>query len=486
LKRVLIALALFTLVGVSLARAQATSATLELNVVLPAVRGTIQSKDPVKKLMVDGLVNYSGSEKLIVECQGVDANGKTVSTAKAKVSAAKAFRMELNLRRLAVGSYQFTFKLMASGQEAASQVVPIIVAPPAQTEVTFDDKRVCYVNGKPFFPIGLYHVSPAAVLGVNARSSAAGLPGIDLFESIKQVRAMGFNVIHHTWGMPKEDYLAYTEKLGMWVIPEVAAPTAEDVALANRHTNVLMWYGSDEPSGETLNVIKRARAQTALLDPHRPVSAAVCNPNLFRAALEGFDFVMLDPYLIRHAPLTNIADWMKAASDAGNGSKAIWLVPQAFTIDSSYWKEPTPEELRCQAYIGLVHGATGFVWYAFWSSEDWSGNPKGRGCWYLPDSKLWDAFPKLNAEVSALAPIILTGQNLGPVRSSAADVHTCLWKYRGKSYLLAVNTQYHAVKCKLEGFGAQADVMFESRKVTTDAGVLSENFLPLEAHVYRF
>jgi len=476
---------LLVFVEVSAVQAQ-TATALELNVVLPAVRGTIQSKDPVKKLVVDGLVTYGGAEKLSVECRGVGADGKTVAAAKARVSAGKAFRMDLNLRRLPVGNYHFTFKVLANGQEVASQVVPIIVAPPARTEVTFDDKRVCYVNGKPFFPIGLYHVSVAAVLGVNERSRAAGLPGIDLFESARQVRARGFNVIHHTWGMPTEEYLAFTDKLGLWVIPEVAAPTADQVALANRHANVLMWYGSDEPAGEVLKAIKRARVQTALLDPHRPVSAAVCNPNLFKAALEGFDFVMLDPYLIRHSPLSGIADWMKMAMDAGKGTKAVWLVPQAFTINSEYWKEPTPEEIRCEAYIGLVHGATGFVWYAFWSSEDWSDNPKGRGCWYLPDSKLWDAFPKLNAEVSELAPIILTGRNLGPVKSTSADVHTCLWKYKGKSYLLAVNTQYHAVKCKLEGFGAEADVMFENRKVTTDAGTLNENFLPLEAHVYRF
>ncbi len=475
----------FALMGVAAVCAQ-TSPTLELNVVLPAVRGTIQSKDPVKKLLVDGMVNYGGSEKLIVECRGVDVSGKTVSTAKARVTAGKSFRMDMNLRRLPVGNYQFTFKLMADGREAASQVVPIIVAPPATTEVTFDDKRVCYVNGKPFFPIGIYHVSSSAIERINVKSRAAGLPEIDLFESIKQLRDMGFNTIHNTWVMPDEDYLAYTEKLGMWVIPEVAAPTAEQVAMANRHTNVLMWYGSDEPSGETLNVIKRARAQTALLDPHRPVSAAVCNPDLFKPALEGFDFVMLDPYIIRYRPLTVIADWMKAAMDAGKGNKALWLVPQAFTIDSPSWKEPTPEEVRCQAYIGLVHGATGFVWYAFWSPENWAGNPKGRNCWLLSDSKLWDSFPKLNAEVSALAPIILTGRNMGPVKSSSSDVHTCLWKYKGKSYLLAVNTQYHAVKCKLEGFGTQADVMFEQRRVTTDGGVLNENFLPLEAHVYRF
>jgi hypothetical protein len=286
--------------------------------------------------------------------------------------------------------------------------------------------------------------------------------------------------------MPDESYLDYSQSLGLWVMPEVASPSQEQVALANRYTNVLMWYGSDEPSGETLNLIKHARVQTAQLDPNRPVSSAVCNPDLFRSALGGFDFVMLDPYTIRFAPLSRISDWMKKAMDAGNGTKPIWLVPQAFTNDSPGCKEPTPEELKCQAYIGLVHGATGLIWYGFWTPEYWSDGHVDRGYWVLSESKLWDAFPKLNAEVSTLAPIILTGKSYGPVKCSSPDIHTCLWKYRGKSYLLTVNTLYTPVDCTIEGFGDNAEVLFENKKVITRGGSLRQKYKPLEVHVYKF
>jgi hypothetical protein len=172
--------------------------------------------------------------------------------------------------------------------------------------------------------------------------------------------------------------------------------------------------------------------------------------------------------------------------DAGNGTKPVWLVPQAFTCDSPVWNEPTPEELKCQAYIGLVHGATGLLWYAFFTTEYWSGNPLDRGYWVLPDSKLWDAFPKLNAEVNTLAPIVLTGQSRGPAKCTSPDVHTCIWKYRGKSYILAVNTLYKPVKCTIKGLGEDAEVMFENKKVVTEDGILKASFKPLEVHVYKF
>lgn len=465
-------------------RPQAAPA-LSLSVAVPVVMGTIQSKDPIKKLVVDGIIGINSTEKLSLVSQGVDANGKVKSNASCRVYSRQNLRFAVDLSKLAVGKYKFTLKLLQNKQVIASQVIPIIIAAPAATEVSFDDKRVCYVNGKPFFPIGLYHVSPAAINAINTKSRAKGLPELDLFAVIKQLRDLGFNTIHHTWGMPDKKYLDCTQSLGMWVVPEVAAPTKEQVELANQYTNVLMWYGSDEPSGETLNIIKRARIKTAELDPHRPVSAAVNSPDLYKAALGGFDFVMMDPYLIRNAPLAGIADCVKKGLDAGNGLKPVWLVPQAFTCDSG-WEEPTPEEIKCEAYIGLVNGATGLIWYAFWTPENWSDSPVGRGYWVLSDTKLWNAFRSLNAEVIKLAPIVLTGQNLGPVKCTSPAVHTCLWKYKGKSFLMAVNTLYTPVNCTLNGFGKQAEVMFENKKVVTEKGILNESFKPLEVHVYDF
>jgi hypothetical protein len=463
-----------------------SESALKLSKAFPIVGGAIQSKDPVKKLIVDVVTGYDKSDKLEMESIGKDPNGRIVSRTKRRIEARKDFQYSVDVNKLTPGKYDFTFKLLKNGKETASQTVPLTVAPPAATEVSFDDKHICYVNGKPFFPIGLYHVSQAAILSINEKSRAKGLPELDLFSVIKQVKDVGFNTIHYTWGMPDEKCLDYTQSLGMWIIPEVAAPTKENVATANKYSNVLMWYGSDEPSGETLNIIKHNRIQTALLDPNRPVAAAVNNPDLYEAALGGFDFVMMDPYVIRSAPMSTISSCIKRGLEASKGMKPVWLVPQAFTIDTPWYKEPTPDEIKCQAYIGLVNGATGFLWYAFWTSEKCSDNPTGRGVWVLSDSKLWDGFRSLNAEINKLAPIILTGKNCGPVKCSSPDVQTCIWKYKGKSYLLAVNTLYKPVNCTIKGMGENAEVMFENKKVVTEDGILKASFKPLEVHVYKF
>jgi len=460
---------------------------LSVQIIQPAFRTTIQSKDPEKKLKAECVVGTKLDKGMTLVCSIKSEDGKEVFSKHQSGNTHKTLKVETDLSKLPVGQYQLVFDVTGKSGTIASKSFPLVIAPPAKTEVTFDSNKTCYVNGKPFFPIGLYHVSPAAIGSINGASKKVGLPEVDLYTMMKEVKARGFNVIHHTWGMPTDEYLKEAADDGLWVLPEVAAPSAEQVATANKYGNVLMWYGADEPAGERLVWIRNALAQTSKLDPHRPVSAAVCFPDLFKPALEGFDFVMMDPYFVGMNMYYELADWIKKGNEASNGTKAVWLVPQAFTIGSTAWVEPTPDDLRCQAYVGLVHSVKGFIWYAFWTSEYWPGNSKGRNMWFLPDTALWDYFPKLNAEISDMAPVYLTGKSTGPVICTSKDVHTNLWKLNGKTYIIAVNATNKALDCEIGGFGKSAsEVKFESRKVTPSHGKITEHFKAMEAHVYQY
>ena len=184
-------------------------------------------------------------------------------------------------------------------------------------EVTFDHRRVCYVNGQPFFPIGLYPTYGASLDRINARAQEVGLPAVGIEETLKSLKEHGFNVAFHTWGMPDEADLEVAQKLGLYVLPEVGAPddaTLERyVALANRFNNVLMWYGIDEPSGERLQRAMDAHAATPPRS-HRPVSAAINHPRLaadaaagLRPADDGSYFIGTRPSLASPTGSTRIA-----------------------------------------------------------------------------------------------------------------------------------------------------------------------------------
>ncbi|NLC55695.1 MAG: hypothetical protein GX774_02515 [Armatimonadetes bacterium] len=464
---------------------------LETQVLMPAFRGLVQSRDPRKLLWVRGRANTDATRLVARLTVTVAGEARRVGEASARVRAGRAFELQVPLETLPPGEYSARLVLTAGDRQLAAETLPPVrVLPPAAMEVTFDHRRVCYANGQPFFPIGLYHTYGASLDRINARAQEVGLPAVGIEETLKSLKEHGFNVAFHTWGMPDEADLEVAQKLGLYVLPEVGAPddaTLERyVALANRFNNVLMWYGIDEPSGERLQRAMDAHARYARLDPHRPVSAAINQPRLAADALRAYDLLMMDPYFIRHAPLSGIADWIDEGLAAGKGLAPIWMVPQAFTVDGSPWSEPTPAELRCQAYLCLARGATGLVWYAYWSPEPYAANPRGLNYWFLPDSPLWEAFRDLNAEIATVAPVILEGEALGPARCDQAALITQVWRHRGKQVLIAVNPTDQPVEATFTGLaGKSVEVLFEGRRQPIERGRLRDTFAPLAAHVYR-
>ena len=66
-------------------------------------------------------------------------------------------------------------------------------------------------------------------------------------------------------------------------------------------------------------------------------------------------------------------------------------------------------------------------------------------------------------------------------------VSCLLKKYKGKSYLIAVNAAFRSVTVQFTLPGMkQGKVLFENRSVTAKNGVLTDKFNPYDVHVYEF
>lgn len=472
------------------------TAVLELSLQSPLFRHTVQSHDPDKQLRLTGRVGDTGAVTGRLRLRAAlvpEGRLRPVWQEARPVAPRSEARFETSLADLAPGRYEVQVDLQDEAQRLiARDRREVRVAGPAPVEVSFDAHRACLVNGKPIFPIGLYHVSEPALGLVNARAKELGLPQLSLQDMLTEVRDHGFNTIVRSWGMPGEEYMRQAEKLGLWVMPEIGAPDAAAlgpmVAFANRYRNLLMWYGLDEPGGEKLQAALAAHERFAAADPHRPVSAACNNTGVFPDGVRAYDLLMMDPYFIfpqRNGSLETIAGWVKAGMRAGGGRVPIWVVPQAFAIDK-VWAEPTAEELRCQAYLSIVHGATGLIWYAWYTTETWSQNPKGRNQWFLPDSPMWPHFKTLNAEINGLAPAILQGEARGPVAGDNEAIHSQRWELGGETTIIAVNPRAQEQSCRFTGLpGKRLEVVSEGRQLPLQGGACSDRFAPLAVHVYR-
>ena len=116
-----------------------------------------------------------------------------------------------------------------------------------ETRVTFNASGIAQVNGKPFFPIGIwtYEITPA---------------------TLNDLRSKHFNTVIGNGFKPGDVDAIY--KAGMMSVPFA---TKEYLPLKD-HDGLLSWYVTDEPEGHgnTPDDIKKLREQLHQADPNHP------------------------------------------------------------------------------------------------------------------------------------------------------------------------------------------------------------------------
>ncbi len=218
----------------------------------PCFRNSFQSHDPKKEICVKGFVGFPRMKGLSVRAVlKSDAGGKSFWEHTVAVAAQSDFTLRKAINLPPPGNYTLSVDLVdAFGARFASASYPIRVLPPAPFEVTFDDRHICYVNGRPFFPIGLYNACTEAMSIINDRSRKMGLPGnLTVDSMLRDVKDHGFNTVTTSWMMPSEEYLTKAQEDGLFVVAMVTTPSATDlskyVASANKFNNVpdVVWTG---------------------------------------------------------------------------------------------------------------------------------------------------------------------------------------------------------------------------------------------------
>jgi len=330
-----------------------------------------------------------------------------------------------------------------------------------------------YDPARSFFPIGIYHA-----LSGEFRGRRYGMAAL---------RDAGFNTVHAWEGQAFSDMLAAAKRNGLQLIHHY--PSDDDLRLGRGDPAVLAWYLDEDPSIRAWDPDWRAR-----LDRFRARRAALLALDPGRAVL-ALDGPFIDPprrtrwlawnsagdvsahwnYPLRGAATKTldgrrgIPQSVAAAVRLNQEKKPLWLVVQAFQSPHRDWRMPSTRELRAMVYGGIVHGATGVLYFALdsfvtrdgqiagvapWTEESYGPSPDydGDGAYPLVTSPefvaksraLWRDIAALNKELAALAPDILSptarlvytveGPDRAPLRT--------LLKRRGDVYtLIAVNIE---------------------------------------------
>lgn len=281
--------------------------------------------------------------------------------------------------KLYPGGYRIDATLVKNGRPrlclTSSASFEILAPRVGQTIV--DDDGTFLVNGKPFFPLGIYHVNPA---------------------HYPEISEIGFNAVQFwAWHIGNDGYgaplgldKAAANKIKCLVEPNHRGKKIYDglIDRIGSHSSVFMWYVADEPAEGSETMMTLAN-DCWHADKHHPTYVASCRTDLFSHHARFADVFGFDPY----GDIDKVVRWCRLAEKEIAPRKATICVPWADQKDVRH--------IRASAYIALAHNIRGLIWYC-WNQA--GGGPLGVGIHSKPELKA--CYKELIAEFNALMPFL--------------------------------------------------------------------------------
>lgn len=160
-----------------------------------------------------------------------------------------------------------------------------------------------------------------------------------------------------------------------------------------------------------------------------------------------------------------------------------WIETTAFNGGT----KPTPEQVRAEVWMSLVHGSLGIGYFVHIFS------PNFVEAGLLADPMMSSAVSAINARISSLAPALNTPSiaNGATTISSntAVPVDTMVKRQGGYTYLFAVGMRPDTTKATFALTcvppNAKVEVLDESRTIDMKGTTFEDSFTPYGVHLYR-
>lgn len=332
------------------------------------------------------------------------------------------------------------------------------------THVAFNEDGIALVNGKPFFPIGVftYGLTP------------------EVFAELREMKCNTVvNGFHH-------DQLDLIQKHGLMAI---CPPNDEWVAAAKHHPALLAWYLTDEPENRGVTAAGERERYAALKkqDPHHPIGLCHTAFDALTTFKDACDFTMTDIYPItpeRDQNIMGVSIMMDEARRIHGPQWPQWTCIQTFggpEADHGVWAVPLPQEVRFMTYLSLVHRATGILYFSYWPQAP----------------RTWQSLATLNDEIHRLVPWIVAPGKEGTAAASDQRVEVRLRHVAppaatknaasDSGFMIAINASPVFVRTTIRPDAAIEELRlpFEGgERVPLANGEFTADFAPYGVHVY--
>ena len=472
----------------------AASSLLSLAMLSPAYRGTILT--PTKGKQIKAKISVEREDydlvgiylRILSELK--DIKGNILAKLEIALSEEKEAIISLPLPELKPGEYDFICHLLSNEKELGKISERVSVTQRIKAKVYIDEKQRLIVDGKPFFPIGLY-------LG----------PTED--EHLERISQAGFNTIlcyGYGVGENPEAYMERARKYGLKVIYSVkdfyegtayfpqmgksGLELAKDYVLKFRdHPALLAWYINDELPIAYIPKLTEMYELIKSLDPNHPQLQVLYEIPDLELYYNCTDIMGVDPYPIPSRPISMVSEWTSSAVKAISNAKPVWVVPQIF--DWSVYnpanepREPTFEEKKNMFYQALINGAKGLIAYSYFDLLRTTGGKEASKELF---EKRWKEVCEIIAEIKRIVPAILEGEDLGKLKRIPENVgfQARGFLYKGNLYILTANTSNDklsiSIPLLLKGFKSATN--FSGEKMVIKDNILHIELKPLEATTY--
>ena len=389
------------------------------------------------------------------------------------------------------------------GNAAVSRKVFLIGEPPSAREVSLRDDGMVLVKGKPFFPIGMYAVSPYDFNSNN----------LDI--AVRDLKKAGLNMVHSYGNRFDPELFAAAAKHGVrqWTSGHGARNEKDAWFMATGRVDrtVLAWYIGDDTSMNTTpgQLLDRDEA-VRMLDGTR----ITCHADGVRAAAAKSNYQEYvnhaDVFMPEIYPIDGFKDERCVAEVCrsmdrcwedirkygdGKRPRGVWPILQCF--HGKGWKRyPTAQEMYAMSFAAIIHGGNGITWFKY-GADIGEKKASYSGMFRTPED--WAAMTNITRRIAALSPLLLErtppqppvpeiveGPKTDPLGQPAVTL--LLKRRKNVICLMAVNAANEKVRARFRIGPLKATkvgVSWEGRTVALSQGVFEDDFEPFGVHVYR-
>ena len=312
----------------------------------------------------------------------------------------------------------------------------------AQSVSSLGSYGTILLNGKPFFPFGLYF-------------SSSRLPAPDRMDGIKTMISSGFNVAFiSNEGEGFQNLLDTAEKYNFYYVVGTNRSSDKVQAINTiKHRGCIFAWDltddSDDPGLAKPDDLVKLNSSIKSADPDHLTFMTLTGYFQQRRNLADLYTGMADlpayqAYPIGPLPASDLFNrqdivltdtynrLLMYVQSAAKYNKPFILTNQVFSwnfrINNPSPRWPVVSELRNMVYTSLAAGVKGILAYSYTNE-------------LLKQMTLWEEFKTIRQDILTLEPVLLFG-SLTRVNTEDEEVIASYWEYNDECYVVVVNTSY--------------------------------------------